>query len=128
MAGGSSTILARPRSESVVTRHGNLRAMEPPSRLKWEILMMLYAKLKQRGVKFDIEKMETPVCWMAQFRDPDGNKLVIHKRKKMNLEARKPRELNQENRKAGNFFHFSWIPGFQSSCFPAFLIYVCIGR
>ena len=55
--------------------------MEPPSRLKWEISMMLYAKLKQRGVKFDMEKMETPVCWMAQFRDPDGNKLVIHKRK-----------------------------------------------
>src|SRR4029077_6184160 len=32
-------------------------------------------KLKERGVSFDIEKMETPVCWMAQFRDPDGNKL-----------------------------------------------------
>jgi len=30
---------------------------------------------------FDMEKMETPVCWMAQFRDPDGNKLVVHKRK-----------------------------------------------
>jgi predicted enzyme related to lactoylglutathione lyase len=28
-----------------------------------------------------MEKLETPVCWMAQFRDPDGNKLVIHKRK-----------------------------------------------
>ena len=40
------------------------------------------AKLKERGVAFDIEKTETPVCWMAQFRDPDGNKLVIHKRKK----------------------------------------------
>ena len=40
-----------------------------------------YAKLKERGVSFDIEKTETPVCWMAQFRDPDGNKLVIHKRK-----------------------------------------------
>src|SRR6476469_6443033 len=39
------------------------------------------AKLKERGVKFDMEKTETPVCWMAQFRDPDGNKLVIHKRK-----------------------------------------------
>ena len=38
-------------------------------------------KLKQRKVRFDIEKMETPVCWMAQFRDPDGNKLVVHKRK-----------------------------------------------
>jgi len=39
------------------------------------------AKLKDCGVTFDIEKTETPVCWMAQFRDPDGNKLVIHKRK-----------------------------------------------
>jgi predicted enzyme related to lactoylglutathione lyase len=38
-------------------------------------------KLSERGVTFDIPKTETPVCWMAQFRDPDGNKLVIHKRK-----------------------------------------------
>ena len=40
------------------------------------------AKLKERGVEFDLEKTETPVCWMAQFRDPDGNKLLVHKRKK----------------------------------------------
>ena len=40
-----------------------------------------YDKLKKRGVEFDIDKTETPVCWMAQFRDPDGNKLLIHKRK-----------------------------------------------
>jgi predicted enzyme related to lactoylglutathione lyase len=39
-------------------------------------------KLKSRGVTFDIEKSETPVCWMAQFRDPDENKLVVHQRKK----------------------------------------------
>jgi len=39
-------------------------------------------KLKERGVSFDLDKNETPVCWMAQFRDPDGNKLVIHQRKK----------------------------------------------
>jgi predicted enzyme related to lactoylglutathione lyase len=39
------------------------------------------AKLKSRGVVFDLDKNETPVCWMAQFRDPDGNKLVLHKRK-----------------------------------------------
>ena len=38
-------------------------------------------KLMQRGVGFDMDKTETPVCWMAQFRDPDGNKLVLHKRK-----------------------------------------------
>jgi predicted enzyme related to lactoylglutathione lyase len=37
--------------------------------------------LKERGVTFDMEKTETPVCWMAQFRDPDGNKLLVHKRK-----------------------------------------------
>src|SRR5450432_1230243 len=29
------------------------------------------AKLTERGVSFDIPKTETPVCWMAQFRDPD---------------------------------------------------------
>jgi predicted enzyme related to lactoylglutathione lyase len=39
------------------------------------------AKLKERGVTFDLDKTESPVCWMAQFRDPDGNKLVVHKRK-----------------------------------------------
>jgi predicted enzyme related to lactoylglutathione lyase len=39
------------------------------------------AKLKERGVAFDMEKTETPVCFMAQFRDPDGNKLLVHKRK-----------------------------------------------
>ena len=39
------------------------------------------SKLKERGVTFEMEKMETPVCWMAQFRDPDGNKLLVHKRK-----------------------------------------------
>jgi predicted enzyme related to lactoylglutathione lyase len=39
------------------------------------------ATLKERGVEFDMDKMETPICWMAQFRDPDGNKLVVHKRK-----------------------------------------------
>jgi predicted enzyme related to lactoylglutathione lyase len=38
-------------------------------------------KLKGKGVTFDMEKTETPVCWMAQFRDPDGNKLVVHRRK-----------------------------------------------
>ena len=37
--------------------------------------------LKERGVTFDMDKTETPVCWMAQFRDPDGNKLLVHKRK-----------------------------------------------
>ncbi len=46
-----------------------------------EDLDAVIAKLTGSGVTFDIPKTETPVCWMAQFRDPDGNKLVIHKRK-----------------------------------------------
>jgi predicted enzyme related to lactoylglutathione lyase len=40
-----------------------------------------YTKLKKDGVMFDQDKLETPVCWMAAFRDPDGNRLLIHKRK-----------------------------------------------
>ena len=39
------------------------------------------SKLKEHGVTFDMDKTETPVCFMAQFRDPDGNKLLVHKRK-----------------------------------------------
>ena len=39
------------------------------------------ARLKKQGVTFDLEKLETPVCWMAQFRDPDGNKITLHRRK-----------------------------------------------
>ena len=42
---------------------------------------VVIAKLKERGVTFEMDKTETPVCWMAQFRDPDGNKLLVHKRK-----------------------------------------------
>jgi predicted enzyme related to lactoylglutathione lyase len=37
--------------------------------------------LMKRGVEFDMDKTETPICWMAQFRDPDGNKLLVHQRK-----------------------------------------------
>ena len=38
-------------------------------------------KLKKSGTKFFMEKSETPICWMAIVHDPDGNKVVIHKRK-----------------------------------------------
>ena len=38
-------------------------------------------KLRANGVKFVFEPMESPVCWMATVADPDGNRVVIHKRK-----------------------------------------------
>jgi predicted enzyme related to lactoylglutathione lyase len=39
------------------------------------------AKLKEAGVEFEMDKIETPVCFMAVFHDPDGNRLLVHKRK-----------------------------------------------
>jgi predicted enzyme related to lactoylglutathione lyase len=39
------------------------------------------AELKKANVPFDAEPFESPVCHMAIVRDPDGNKIIIHKRK-----------------------------------------------
>ena len=38
-------------------------------------------ELKEKGVSFIFGPMETPVCHMAQLKDPDGNSLMIHRRK-----------------------------------------------
>jgi catechol 2,3-dioxygenase-like lactoylglutathione lyase family enzyme len=37
-------------------------------------------ELEAKGVEFDGETVDTGVCHMANFRDPDGNELVLHKR------------------------------------------------
>jgi predicted enzyme related to lactoylglutathione lyase len=37
--------------------------------------------LESKGVKFDVGATDTPVCRFAVFFDPDGNKILIHKRK-----------------------------------------------
>lgn len=37
--------------------------------------------LKANGCRFSMEPYETPVCHMAVVSDPDGNFLMIHKRK-----------------------------------------------
>jgi catechol 2,3-dioxygenase-like lactoylglutathione lyase family enzyme len=38
------------------------------------------AELEAKGVEFDGETVDTSVCHMATFLDPDGNPLVLHKR------------------------------------------------
>ena len=38
------------------------------------------AELEAKGVVFDGDTIETGVCRMASFKDPDGNPLVLHKR------------------------------------------------
>jgi predicted enzyme related to lactoylglutathione lyase len=59
----------------------------PPSRegpcvaLEVEDFPAAIAVLKQHQVEFIIGPAETPRCWMAAFRDPDGNRVSIHQRK-----------------------------------------------
>jgi predicted enzyme related to lactoylglutathione lyase len=38
------------------------------------------AELEARGVRFAADTMDTGVCHMAHFADPDGNALMLHHR------------------------------------------------
>jgi catechol 2,3-dioxygenase-like lactoylglutathione lyase family enzyme len=38
------------------------------------------AELEGKGVEFDGETVDTGVCHMAFFKDPDGNALMLHRR------------------------------------------------
>ena len=38
------------------------------------------AELEAAGVKFEGETLDTGVCHMAPFFDPDGNALMLHRR------------------------------------------------
>lgn len=38
------------------------------------------SELESRGVEFDGETIETGVCHMASFKDPDGNSILLHRR------------------------------------------------
>ncbi len=40
------------------------------------------ASLKEKGISFIIGPHENKSCFMAAFNDPDGNIIMIHKRKK----------------------------------------------
>ena len=42
------------------------------------------AELKKKNIPFSMDGMETPVCHFAIVRDPDGNGVMIHKRKPHN--------------------------------------------
>ena len=38
------------------------------------------AELESRGVTFEGDTLDTGVCHMAFFRDPDGNQFMLHRR------------------------------------------------
>ena len=39
------------------------------------------SQLKSHGVQFAMEAMDSPICRFAIICDPDGNRILIHKRK-----------------------------------------------
>jgi len=39
--------------------------------------------LKKKKIEFAIPPMENPKCWMLAVRDPDGNLITLHHRKRM---------------------------------------------
>lgn len=39
------------------------------------------SELEEKGVTVDMQPFESPVCWIASIKDPDGNSVVIHQRK-----------------------------------------------
>jgi predicted enzyme related to lactoylglutathione lyase len=38
-------------------------------------------ELRRNGVTIAMETIESPVCWMAVVADPDGNQVLLHRRK-----------------------------------------------
>ena len=56
------------------------RANTQPYALHVEDVAAARAELESRGVQFAGETLDTGVCHMAFFADPDGNPLMLHKR------------------------------------------------
>ncbi|MGH8017850.1 MAG: VOC family protein [Opitutaceae bacterium] len=52
----------------------------PSAALEVEDFDAAIAHLREHKVKFVVEPLDTPVCRMAVFQDPDGNALIAHKR------------------------------------------------
>ena len=48
------------------------------------------AELEAKGVEFEGETIDTGVCHMAHFRDPDGNALMLHRRYAPFPDGRRP--------------------------------------
>ena len=53
----------------------------PSAALEVEDFAQAIQELQSQSVKMLIEPFETPVCHMAVIADPDGNGVIIHKRK-----------------------------------------------
>jgi len=48
--------------------------------LEIDDLATMRSKLLDRGIEVS-EPFETPICWISQLQDPDGNTITLHQRK-----------------------------------------------
>ena len=75
LAGGVTLALWEPESM------GRSFAPSPnPIALRVPDVAAARAELEAAGVKFDGDIMDSGVCHMANFADPDGNRLMLHRR------------------------------------------------
>jgi catechol 2,3-dioxygenase-like lactoylglutathione lyase family enzyme len=51
-----------------------------PIALQVEDVHAARAELEEKGIEFEADTMDSGVCHMAYFRDPDGNALMFHHR------------------------------------------------
>jgi len=56
------------------------RANTLPIALRVDDVAAARAALEERGVSFAADTLDTGVCHMAFFEDPDGNALMLHQR------------------------------------------------
>jgi len=56
------------------------RANSVPIALRVDDVEAARGELEARGVSFGAETLDTGVCHMAFFADPDGNALMLHRR------------------------------------------------
>jgi predicted enzyme related to lactoylglutathione lyase len=57
-----------------------LRANNHPIALHVDDVAQARAALEARGVTFAADTLDSGVCHMASFSDPDGNALMLHHR------------------------------------------------
>ena len=72
---GPGTLCITNEQEWKLSPHGGAVALEV------EDFDTAINHLKENGVMFVYEPMETPICTTAIISDPDGNSIGIHKRK-----------------------------------------------
>lgn len=74
--GPGTLVLACAPDQWKPSRHGTAAALEVKN------FSEAVAHLRKKKVKFHIGPAEYPTCSMVGFRDPDGNVLTLHQRKR----------------------------------------------